>query len=50
MAIAWLWFKENGDRRLLIRAAAILAGAVLLSWQGGPAGVGLGALPSQAPA
>ena len=44
MAIAWLWFKENVDRRLLIGAAAILAGAVLLSWQGGPAGVGLGAL------
>ena len=44
MAIAWLWFKENVDRRLLTGAAAILAGAVLLSWQGGPAGVGLGAL------
>lgn len=44
MAIAWLWFRENVDRRLLIGAAAILAGAVLLSWQGGPAGVGLGAL------
>ena len=44
MAIAWLWFKENVDRRLLIGAATILVGAVLLSWQGGPAGVGLGAL------
>jgi drug/metabolite transporter (DMT)-like permease len=44
MAIAWLWFRENVDRRLLTGAAAILAGAVLLSWQGGPAGVGLGAL------
>ena len=44
MAIAWLWFKENVDRRLLMGAAAILAGAVLLSWQGGPEGVGLGAL------
>ena len=44
MAIAWLWFKENVDRRLLVGAAAILAGAGLLSWQGGPAGVGLGAL------
>ncbi len=44
MAIAWLWFKENVDRRLLIGATAILAGAVLLSWQGGPSGVGLGAL------
>ncbi|MEW6597858.1 MAG: EamA family transporter [Pseudomonadota bacterium] len=44
MAIAWLWFKENVDRRLLTGAAAILAGAVLLSWQGGLTGVGLGAL------
>jgi drug/metabolite transporter (DMT)-like permease len=44
MAIAWLWFRENVDRRLLIGAAAILAGAMLLSWQGGPGGVGLGAL------
>ena len=34
MAIAWLVFRENVDRRLLIGAAAILAGAVLLSWQG----------------
>lgn len=44
MAIAWLWFKENVDRRLLTGAAAILAGSLLLSWQGGPAGAGLGAL------
>lgn len=44
MAIAWLVFKENVDRRLLIGAAAILGGAILLSWQGGPAGFGLGAL------
>ncbi len=44
MAIAWLWYKENVDRRLLIGAAAILAGAMMISWQGGPAGVGLGAL------
>jgi drug/metabolite transporter (DMT)-like permease len=44
MAIAWLWFHENVDRRLLLGAAAILGGALLLSWQGGPSGVGLGAL------
>ena len=44
MAIAWLWFKENVDRRLLIGAMAILGGALVLSWQGGPTGVGLGAL------
>ena len=44
MAIAWVVFKENVDRRLLIGAFAILAGALLLSWQGGRAAVGLGAL------
>jgi drug/metabolite transporter (DMT)-like permease len=44
MAIAWLVFRENVDRRLLLGAAAILAGAVLLSWSGGPAGIGWGAL------
>ncbi len=37
MGIAWLVFRENVDRRLLIGAFAILAGAVLLSWQGGAA-------------
>jgi drug/metabolite transporter (DMT)-like permease len=44
MGIAWVVFKENVDRRLLLGALAILGGAVLLSWQGGPSGVGLGAL------
>jgi drug/metabolite transporter (DMT)-like permease len=44
MAIAWIVFRENVDRRLLAGAAAILAGAVLVSWRGGPTGVGLGAL------
>ena len=46
MAIAWLVFAENVDRRLLLGAAAIVAGALLLSWPGGngPAGVGWGAL------
>lgn len=34
MGIAWLVFRENVDRRLLLGASAILAGAVLLSWQG----------------
>lgn len=34
MAIAWVVFRENVDRRLLLGAGAILAGAVLLSWQG----------------
>jgi drug/metabolite transporter (DMT)-like permease len=34
MGIAWIAFRENVDRRLLIGAFAILAGAALLSWQG----------------
>jgi drug/metabolite transporter (DMT)-like permease len=42
MAIAWLMFHENVDRRLLAGAASILAGAVVLSWQGGPSGFGWG--------
>lgn len=32
MAIAWFVYRENVDRRLLLGAAAILAGAVVLSW------------------
>jgi drug/metabolite transporter (DMT)-like permease len=44
MVIAWVAFRENVDRRLLAGAAAILAGALILSWRGGPGGVGLGAL------
>ncbi|MBL8790823.1 MAG: DMT family transporter, partial [Rhizobiales bacterium] len=32
MGIAWVVFQENVDRRLLLGAAAILSGAVLLSW------------------
>jgi drug/metabolite transporter (DMT)-like permease len=45
MAIAWVVFRENVDARLLAGAGAILAGAVVLSWQGrGLAGVGSGAL------
>jgi drug/metabolite transporter (DMT)-like permease len=34
MGIAWIVFRENVDRRLLAGALAILAGAVVLSWQG----------------
>src|SRR3984957_5777422 len=34
MGIAWVVFRENVDRRLLLGAFAILTGAVLLSWQG----------------
>jgi drug/metabolite transporter (DMT)-like permease len=35
---------ENADRRILMGAAAILAGAILLSWSGGPATIGRGAI------
>jgi drug/metabolite transporter (DMT)-like permease len=34
MAIAWVAFRENVDRRLLLGATSILAGAAVLSWQG----------------
>ena len=34
MAIAWVVFRENVDRRLLLGAASILVGACVLSWQG----------------
>jgi drug/metabolite transporter (DMT)-like permease len=34
MGIAWVVLRENVDRRLLLGAASILAGAVVLSWQG----------------
>jgi drug/metabolite transporter (DMT)-like permease len=44
MAIAWLAFRENVDRRLLLGAAAILAGAALLSWQGGGVAIDRGAV------
>ncbi|MSO93909.1 MAG: DMT family transporter [Rhodospirillales bacterium] len=44
MAIAWAVFRENVDRRILAGAAAILAGAVVLTWQEGPTGFGWGAL------
>jgi drug/metabolite transporter (DMT)-like permease len=44
MVIAWVVFRENVDRRLLLGAAAILVGGLILSWRGGPGGVGVGAL------
>jgi drug/metabolite transporter (DMT)-like permease len=34
MAIAWVVFRENVDRRLLFGAGSILAGAVALTWNG----------------
>jgi drug/metabolite transporter (DMT)-like permease len=44
MGIAWLVFRENVDRRLLLGAASILAGAVLLSWHGGALRLDTGSL------
>ena len=43
MAIAWLVFRENVDRRLLLGALAILAGAVLVSCSGQGVGIDAGA-------
>jgi drug/metabolite transporter (DMT)-like permease len=34
MGLAWIVFKENVDRRLLLGAFAILVGAVVLTWDG----------------
>lgn len=44
MAMAWLIFRENVDRRLLLGAAAILAGALVLAWDGGTLSLSHGAL------
>ncbi len=44
MAIAWLVFHENVDARLFAGAMAILAGAVVLSWQGRGLALDRGAL------
>src|SRR5215207_2715596 len=44
LAIAWLVFRENVDRRIFLGALAILAGAAALSWPGGEVGLGWGAL------
>ena len=34
LAIAWIVFRENVDRRLMVGAAAIVAGAIILTWPG----------------
>jgi drug/metabolite transporter (DMT)-like permease len=44
MAIAWTVFREHVDRRLLFGACSIVAGGVLLSWQGQEAAINGGAL------
>jgi drug/metabolite transporter (DMT)-like permease len=43
MAIAWIVYREPVDRRLLLGAAAIVAGAVVLAWAG-PARLDVGTL------
>jgi len=44
LAIAWLVLRESVDRRLLLGAGAILAGALILSWGGPVSGFGWGGL------
>jgi drug/metabolite transporter (DMT)-like permease len=44
MAIAWIVFRENVDRRLAMGAFAILAGAAALSWRDGGLSADRGAL------
>ena len=43
MAIAWILFRENVDRRLILGAAAIILGAVILSWNGQGLSIDVGA-------
>lgn len=42
--IAWIVFKENADRQIVLGMVAIVAGGVLLSWEPGGATLSLGAL------
>jgi drug/metabolite transporter (DMT)-like permease len=44
MTIAWIVFRENVDRRLILGAFAILAGAALLSWDGRGVSLDAGAM------
>ena len=44
MAIAWIVFRENVDRRLLLGAGAILLGAVVLSLNGSGGSLNVGSL------
>ncbi len=37
--LAWIAFKENADRRVVLGMLAIVAGGVVLSWPTGPVGV-----------
>ena len=42
--IAWIVFKENADRTIVLGMLAIVAGGVLLGWQSGTAGLSWGAV------
>jgi len=42
MVIAWIFFRENVDRRLFAGAMAILAGALVLSWPADGAAITVG--------
>lgn len=44
LGIAWLVFRENVDRRLLLGAAAIVTGALALSWQPGASVISAGSV------
>src|ERR671936_679893 len=41
-ALAWVVFRENIDRRVFAGMVAIVAGGVVLSWESGPRGGGIG--------
>lgn len=47
-ALAWFAFKENFDRRILLGMAAIVAGALVLSWPAGGASNVVGLWPALA--
>ncbi|TAK54042.1 MAG: DMT family transporter [Gammaproteobacteria bacterium] len=42
--IAWIIFRENADRQIVLGMVAIVAGGALLSWEPGPATVSVGSL------
>lgn len=42
--LAWVVFKENADRQIVLGMAAIVAGGLLLSWEPGGASISRGAL------
>jgi drug/metabolite transporter (DMT)-like permease len=42
--IAWVVFKENADRQIVLGMVAIVAGGILLSWEPGGARFSIGAL------